>query len=135
MDYKGERFINAPLVKVWEALQDAQTLSACFAAPNTVGRAPGGFTVGAPIADRVTLSATPGTIAYTGSKGTLRLALTEENPQMTRLAWVLDTPSVIGAQAHATSLLDAFQTVVAGPIEFGASGLAGAQSAATQVEE
>ena len=135
MEYTGQRFINAPRGRVWSALLDAQTLSACFAAPGMVRKtADGAFHLGPPIDQAVTLSGAeaPQSLTYTAPRGSLRVTLTEEGPQMTRLAYVLDAPALSGIERHVDSVLGAFQTEVAGPREIGAGGIANAQAVATE---
>ena len=113
---------------------DAQTLSACFAAPEMVRQAgEGSFRIGPPIGETVTLEGVqaPESLTYTAPRGSLRVTLAEEGPQMTRVSYVLEAPAISGLQAHVNSVLDAFQQQVAGPREIGAGGLANAQAAGT----
>ena len=134
MQQSGQRFINAPRAKVWTALLDAQTLSACFSAPDMVRKdGEASFRIGPPISQTVTLAAVqaPGSLTYAAPRGNLHVTLAEEGPQMTRLSYVLEAPAIAGLQAQADSVLDAFQQQVAGPREIAAGGLANAQAAGT----
>ncbi len=135
MEYTGQRFINAPRGKVWNALLDAQTLSACFAAPDMVRKVGGGsFRVGPPVDQTVSVSGAqaPETLTYTAPQGSLRVTLAEEGPQMTRLSYVLTAQAVAGMERQLDSVLGAFQNEVAGPREIGAGGLATVQEAGTE---
>ena len=135
MAYSGQAFVNAPREKVWNALLDADTLSACFAAPGMVRKvAEGAFELGAPISRRVTLLSAqpPSALSYTAQDGSLNVTLAEDGPQMTRLAYVLEAPARAGMEQQVASVLDAFKAGVAGPREIGAGGLANAQAAGTE---
>ncbi len=132
MAYSGEAFVNAPRGKVWNALLDAQTLSACFAGQGMVRKvAEDAFELAPPIARRVTLSGAeaPRTLTFTAPGGRLVVTLAEEGPQLTRLAYELDVPGAAAVERHAESVLAAFKTEVAGPREIGAGGVATAQAA------
>ena len=137
MEYTGQRFINAPRGKVWNALLDAQTLSACFAAPGMVRKvADDAFRVGPPINQTATLSGAqaPETLTYTAPNGSLRVILAEEGMQMTRFSYVLTAPEMSEMERQVDSVLGAFQTEVAGPREIGAGGLATVQEAGIDTE-
>ena len=129
MQYTGQRFINAPLAKVWASLQDAQTLASCFAAPGMVRQVRAKtFAVAAPINDEVAVENAEPMSALTlrGQRGEVHVTLAEETPQMTRLAYVLEAQSA-GLDGQIEGLMDAFQEKTSGPKEAGADGLAGAQ--------
>ena len=66
-------------------------------------------------------------VTLRGRRGVVKFDVAEETPQLTRLAYSLETQST-GLESQIESLLDAFQEKVSGPEEIGASGLAGAQS-------
>ncbi len=130
MQYTGQRFINAPLAKVWAGLQDAQTLASCFAAPGMVRQVSANtFAIAAPISDEVVVEDAQPMNALTmrGRRGEVQVQLAEETPQMTRLAYVVESQST-GLETQIEALLDAFQEKVSGPREIGASGLAGVQA-------
>ena len=130
MQYTGQRFINAPLAKVWAGLQDAQTLASCFAAPGMVRQVSANtFAIAAPISDEVVVEDAQPMNALTmrGRRGEVQVQLAEETPQMTRLAYVVESQST-GLERQIEALLDVFQEKTSGPREIGASGLAGVQA-------
>ena len=134
MELSGQVFVNAPREKVWRALLDAGTLDCCLREANAVQRiSDTEFQVGAPVHGRVQITQTPPeTLVFQADQGQLRIHLRAESSAMTLLDYVLDAGvSDAGrAQTEIDELLRMFQEEVAGPLEFGASGAAGAQAAA-----